>query len=103
MKMRKENSVDQLVRKERLVSQCKARKSGGDQAKSWRDDEYLVARLRRYRAAMNEMAPGRLDYEEMLVVNGKQCILHPEGEEDDRPEDKDYPFQPLYHDFLNEE
>ena len=48
MKMRKENYVDELVRKERLVAQCKARKAGGDQAKTWRDDEYLVARLRRY-------------------------------------------------------
>ena len=47
MKMRKENYVDELVRKERLVAQCKARKAGGDQAKTWRDDEYLVARLRR--------------------------------------------------------
>ena len=45
MKMRKENYVDELVRKERLVAQCKARKAGGDQAKTWRDDEYLVPSL----------------------------------------------------------
>ena len=40
MKMRKENYVDELVRKERLVDQCKARKAGSDQPKTWRDDEY---------------------------------------------------------------
>jgi len=81
MKMRKENYVDELVRKERLVEQCKARKGGTDNPKTWRDDEYLVARLRRYRATMNDLAPGRLDYEEMLVCEGKKCILYDQDDE----------------------
>ena len=46
------SQVDELVRKERLVEQCKARKGGTDNPKTWRDDEYLVARLRRFRRAL---------------------------------------------------
>ena len=48
--------------------------------KSHVEQRYLVARLRRYRASMNELAPGRLDYEEMLVCEGKKCILHEDEE-----------------------
>jgi len=88
MKMKKENYVDELVRKDRLAELGKMRKEGHDQPKTWRDDEYLVARLRRYRSQMNDMAPGRLDYDETLYVDGKP-YMQPDYRSNLNPSEQD--------------
>jgi len=88
LKLRKENYVDELVRTERLAEQGLERKQVHDGPQTWRDDEYLLARLRRYRNAMSELAPGRLDYDEMLVVEGKACKLHGEWDHEFDPFDE---------------
>lgn len=70
MKLHKENFVHEIIRKPLLVDLTTARHtaeaSGKKKPRSWRDDEYLLARIRKYGAKMKEMAPGQLEYDEIM-------------------------------------
>lgn len=43
-----------------------AEASGRQRPRSWRDDEYLLTRIRKYGGRMKEMAPGLLEYDEVM-------------------------------------
>ncbi|CAJ1451868.1 unnamed protein product [Effrenium voratum] len=70
LKLHKENYVHEIIRKPLMVDLTTARHaaeaSGKRRPRSWRDDEYLLARIRKYGARMKEMAPGLLEYDEIL-------------------------------------
>eukprot|EP00931_Biecheleriopsis_adriatica_P116210 TRINITY_DN91888_c0_g1_i1.p1 TRINITY_DN91888_c0_g1~~TRINITY_DN91888_c0_g1_i1.p1 ORF type:complete len:1473 (+),score=347.71 TRINITY_DN91888_c0_g1_i1:45-4421(+) len=81
MKMHKENYVHEIVRKPLLQELTSTRReaeaTGKKKPRTWRDDEYLMARIRRYGIKMRELAPGHLDYHETLEPEVK--ALRPEN------------------------
>jgi len=67
VKLQKENIDSEIFRKPWLKELSQHRiphKDGGK--RTWRDDEYLLARLRRYRKKMQEIAAGKLDFDELM-------------------------------------
>jgi 3-phosphoglycerate kinase len=78
IKMHKETYVHEIVRKPHLrdiAVHHRTKKEKGKHPRTWRDDEYLQARMRRYWKKMQEHAPGQLDTDELLEPT---CIgLHP--------------------------
>jgi len=69
VKIHKENYVHEIVRKphlQELTSHHRAMTAKGKNARTWRDDEYLQARMRKYWKKMQEHAPGQLDMDELL-------------------------------------
>ncbi|CAE7265424.1 ssp2 [Symbiodinium pilosum] len=70
MKLHKEKFVHEIIRKPLLVDLTTARHtaeaSGKKKPRSWRDDEYLLTRIRKYGAKMKELAPGQLEYDELM-------------------------------------
>jgi len=69
VKIHKENYVHEIVRKphlQELTSHHRAMAAKGKNARTWRDDEYLQARMRKYWKKMQEHAPGQLDMDELL-------------------------------------
>ncbi|CAE7348991.1 Smok, partial [Symbiodinium natans] len=70
LKLHKENFVHEIIRKPLLVDLTTARHtaeaSGRKKPRSWRDDEYLLTRIRKYGAKMKELAPGQLEYDEVM-------------------------------------
>lgn len=89
IKLHKENYVHEIVRKPLLqdlhVSRNAAAQSGKKKTRTWRDDEYLQARIRRYGAKMKELAPGKLDFDELLQPEVK--ALRPEDPYHSDPEE----------------
>lgn len=83
MKLHKENYVHEIIRKPLMVDLTTARHaaeaSGRRRPRSWRDDEYLLTRIRKYGGRMKEMAPGLLEYDEILEPEVKS--LHPSAAE----------------------
>jgi len=69
IKLHKENYVHEHVRKPILTELCKSRVDEYGQRvgpRTWRDDEYLIRRLRMYQKKMDELAPGKIPHEELL-------------------------------------
>ncbi|CAK0871928.1 unnamed protein product, partial [Prorocentrum cordatum] len=64
LQMHKKNYVHEIVRKPQLRDYINARNESG--ARSWKDDDFLQMRLRKYRAKMEELAPGKLGHDELL-------------------------------------
>lgn len=79
MKLHKENYVHEIIRKPLMVDLTTARHAaeaaGRRRPRSWRDDEYLLTRIRKYGGRMKEMAPGLLEYDEIMEPEVKS--LHP--------------------------
>jgi 3-phosphoglycerate kinase len=80
VKMHKENYVHEIVRKphlQEIATHHRNLEAKGKKPRTWRDDEYLQARMRKYRLKMQEHAPGLLDVDELLEPT---CIgLRPPG------------------------
>eukprot|EP00929_Paragymnodinium_shiwhaense_P112629 TRINITY_DN80899_c0_g1_i1.p1 TRINITY_DN80899_c0_g1~~TRINITY_DN80899_c0_g1_i1.p1 ORF type:complete len:1469 (+),score=408.18 TRINITY_DN80899_c0_g1_i1:148-4554(+) len=70
IKLHKENYEHEIVRKPLLRELHERRnedmESGAKYQKTWRDEEFLMQRLRRYGKKMKDLAPGKLDYHETL-------------------------------------
>lgn len=69
VKMHKENYTHEIVRKPHLAeiaSHHRGLRDGGKHTRTWRDDEYLMARIRKYGKKMQEHAPGVLETDELL-------------------------------------
>lgn len=69
VKMHKENYVHEIVRKphlKELTDHHRGKAAKGEHPRTWRDDEYLQARMRKYWKKMQEHAPGHLDMNELL-------------------------------------
>eukprot|EP00928_Gymnodinium_smaydae_P097636 TRINITY_DN889_c1_g1_i1.p1 TRINITY_DN889_c1_g1~~TRINITY_DN889_c1_g1_i1.p1 ORF type:complete len:1560 (-),score=453.98 TRINITY_DN889_c1_g1_i1:54-4733(-) len=71
IKLHKENYVHEIVRKPLLRELHESRLAAenaeeGIRHKTWRDDEHLAHRLRRYAKKMSEIAPGQLGFHETM-------------------------------------
>merc|ERR1719460_896251 len=69
VKMHHENYTHEIVRKphlQELTQHHQGLREKGQHPRTWRDDEYLQARMRKYFKKMQEHAPGQLDMDEML-------------------------------------
>lgn len=69
VKMHKEEYVHEIVRKPLMRELVNSRFDENGERKgprTWRDDEYLLQRIRRYRQKMEDLAPGRLEQSEIL-------------------------------------
>jgi len=70
IKLHKENYAHEIIRKPLLNELTSTRHaneaSGKKKPRTWRDDEYLMARVRKYGAKMKELAPGKLEFDELL-------------------------------------
>jgi len=69
MKLHKEKYDHEIIRKPLLRDLVNSRQDADGERqgpRTWRDDEYLLARLRRYQKKMTELAPGKLEMHEIL-------------------------------------
>ena len=83
VKLHRENVEYEHVRKPLLAALCKSRvDEDGNRIgpRTWRDEEYLVRRLRMYQKKMEDMAPGKVPHDEHLELSVKP--LRPLQEED---------------------
>jgi len=83
VKLHRENVEYEHVRKPLLAALCKSRvDEDGNRIgpRTWRDEEYLVRRLRLYQKKMEDMAPGKVPHDEHLELSVKP--LRPLQEED---------------------
>jgi len=71
VKMHKEIYEHEIVRKPMLRDLVLSRVDENGERKgprTWRDDEYLLQRMRRFRVQMEEKAPGKLGHHELLEI-----------------------------------
>jgi len=69
IRMHKENYVHEIVRKPHLAEIANHHdelRKKGKHVRTWRDEEYLMARMRKYNTKMQEHAPGQLAMHELL-------------------------------------
>ena len=59
---------EEIIRKPWLKELTEFKRRG--KGHTWRDDPYLVARKKRYQAAMQALMPGQLDYDQVMEIHG---------------------------------